>query len=49
MKRKWEKLYIGFRVQIRLLRLRFLYLPKPDDAKSDQEMLEEIKKRLELT
>lgn len=48
MRRKWKKLYIGFRVQIRLLRLRFLYMRIPEDAKSDQEMLAEIKRRLEL-
>lgn len=49
MRRKWKKIYIGFRIRLRLLRLKFLYVPKPEDAKSPEEMLREIKKRSKLT
>lgn len=49
MKEKWKEIYIGLRIQLRLLRLRFLIIRKPDDAKSPEEMLEAIKKELDLT
>ena len=41
------RLYIGFRVRIRLIHLHFVRLEKPDDAKTPEEMLKEIKRRLE--
>ncbi len=42
------RLYIGFRVRIRLIHLHFVHFEKPDDAKTPEEMLKEIKRRLDL-
>lgn len=44
--RKW---YIGLRIQLRILRLHFVYIRKPEDAKTPEEMLEAIKKGSKLT
>lgn len=49
MKKIFRKIYIWFRIQMRILRLLFLRVQKPADAKTPEEMLEEIKKKLKLT
>lgn len=49
MKRRLKNAYIGFRIQLRILRLRLMYLREPGDAKEPSAMLEEIKKKLKLT
>lgn len=49
MKRIMKKLYFGFRIRLRLLRLRLMRLEEPKDAKDPEEMLKEIKKALNLT
>lgn len=38
------KLYIRLRVRLRIIRLYFLRMPKPDDARTPQEIFEAIKK-----
>lgn len=40
-------IYLWFWTRIRLLRLRFVVMEVPEDAKTPEQMLEEIKKRLE--
>ncbi len=45
MGRKIRKLYIWMRIRLRLVRLFFVRLEAPEDARTPQEMLEEIKKR----
>lgn len=42
------RLYIRLRVRIRLIHLHFVRFEKPDDAKTPEEMLEEIKRKLDL-
>lgn len=45
MKKKIRKLSIWIRIQLRLFRLLFLRVKKPADAKTQEEMLEAIKKK----
>lgn len=45
MKRKIRKLYIWMRIRLRLVRLFFVRLEAPEDARTPQEMLKEIKRR----
>lgn len=47
MRKKIRKIFIRVRIQLRLFRLLFLRVEKPPDAKSQEEMLEAIKKRKE--
>ena len=48
--KKWiRKKYIGFRVWLRVLRLHFVRIQEPEDAKSPEQMLKEIKEALKLT
>lgn len=49
MKRRLRRMYLGFRVKLRILRLCFMYLPEPEDAMSAEAMLAEIKRRSKLT
>lgn len=49
MRRIIKKLYFNFRIRLRLLRLHFMRLDEPEDAKDPEEMLREIKKALNLT
>ncbi|MFG6332985.1 MAG: hypothetical protein K1W28_14400 [Lachnospiraceae bacterium] len=49
MKKGLRKLYIAFRIQMRLFRLFFLRVRKPEDAMTQEEMLEEIKRRSGMT
>ena len=49
MKRFFRKCYIELRIQLRILRLYFVRMQIPDDAKTPEQMLEEIKKRSKLT
>lgn len=49
MKKIIKRMYLGFRVQLRIIRLRLLLLKEPEDAKSPEEMLNEIKKRSDFT
>ncbi|MBS6397261.1 MAG: hypothetical protein KH452_08950 [Clostridiales bacterium] len=42
-----RKLYIRFRVRLRILRLRLMTMQKPGDAKTTEKMLDEIKKASE--
>ena len=49
MKRFFRKCYIELRIQLRILRLYFVRMQIPDDAKTPEQMLEEIKKRSQLT
>lgn len=49
MRRMMRRLYIRLRIQIRLIRLHFLVMPEPEDAKSSEQMLAEIKKALKET
>lgn len=48
---KWtiKRLYVRFRYDFRILRLRLMYLPEPEDAMSPEEMLAEIKRKSKLT
>lgn len=47
--KKSRRLYIRLWVLLRLLRLRFVRVERPADAKTPEQMLEEIRKRSELT
>lgn len=49
MKHRWERIYFGMRIRLRLLRLKFVRVRRPPDAKSPEEMLEEIKKKSKFT
>lgn len=49
MKRKLKRIYVKLRIQLRILRLNFMFLPEPEDAMSPEEMLAEIKRRSKLT
>lgn len=49
MEKKMKRLYRKFRIQLRLLRLRLLFLRAPQDAKDPEQMLNEIKKELKRT
>lgn len=49
MKRKLRRMYLGFRIKCRILRLHLMYLPEPEDAMTPEEMLAEIKRRSKLT
>lgn len=40
-------IYLRLWTQIRLIRLHFVVMEVPEDAKTPEQMLEEIKKRLE--
>jgi len=44
-----RKIYIGFRVQLRILKLHFVKVPEPEDAKTAEQMAKEIKEALKLT
>lgn len=44
-----RKLRIRFRFQLRILMLHFVRVPEPEDAKTPEEMLAEIKRRSKLT
>lgn len=48
MKRS-RKIAIWLRIQLRLIRLFFLRVEEPEDARTQEEMLEEIKRRLKRT
>lgn len=45
MKRFLRNCYIEFRIQLRILRLYCMRMKVPDDAKTPEQMLAEIKKR----
>lgn len=49
MRKLLKKIYVEFRVQLRIIRLYFVRVPEPEDAKSPEQMLEEIKKASKLT
>lgn len=49
MKKRLERIYLGFRIKLRIIRLHLMYLKEPEDAKDPEEMLKEIKKKLKLT
>lgn len=49
MRKLWKKLYVELRVQLRILRLYFVRVPEPEDAKSPEQMLKEIKEASKLT
>jgi len=49
MKERLERIYLRFRVQMRIIRLKLMYLREPEDALKPEEMLEEIKKKSKLT
>ena len=49
MKRRLKRIYLGFRIRLRIIRLRLMYLKEPEDAKDPEEMLKEIKEKLKLT
>ena len=49
MRKIIKRLYLGFRVQLRMIRLRLMLLKEPEDAKDPKEMLEEIKRHSNLT
>lgn len=44
-----RKIYIAFRVQLRVLKLHFVKVPEPEDAKTAEQMAKEIKEALKLT
>ncbi len=47
MKKRIRRLSIWIRIQLRLFRLLFLRIKKPADAKTPEEMLEAIKKKID--
>ena len=47
MKKKIRKMWMWIRIQLRIIRLLFLRVDKPADAKTPEEMLEAIKKKLD--
>lgn len=47
MKTKIRKMWMWIRIQLRIIRLLFLRVDKPADAKTPEEMLEAIKKKLD--
>ncbi|WP_162608322.1 hypothetical protein [Lachnoclostridium sp. An196] len=49
MKHRWKGIYFEMRIRLRLLRLKFVRVRRPPDAKSPEEMLEEIKKKSKFT
>lgn len=49
LKRSVQRLRARFHFRLRMLRLHFVRLPKPADAKTPEEMLAEIKRRSKLT
>lgn len=50
MRKKLRKMYLRFRLELHFLRLHFVRIPEPEDAKTTEQMLDEIKKRMsELT
>lgn len=49
MRVKFYRMYVRFREWLRLLQLFFLYVPEPEDAMSEEEMLKEIKRKSGLT
>lgn len=50
MRKKLKKMYLRFRLELHMLRLHFVRMPEPEDAKTPEQMLEEIEKRIsELT
>ena len=49
IKKRLRKIYIWFRIQLRLLRLLFLRVEVPEDAVTSEEMLKAIKEKLKLT
>lgn len=49
MKKRLRKIYIWFRVELRLLRLLFLRVEVPEDAMTSEEMLRAIKEKSKLT
>lgn len=49
MRKKIKRMYLEFRVWLRIIRLRMMLLKEPEDARDPEEMLEEIKRRSKLT
>lgn len=49
MGKREKAVLFWIRIRLRLLRLRFVRLKRPPDAKTPEEMLEEMKKRSKLT
>lgn len=50
MRKKIRKIYLRLRIELHILRLHFVRMPEPEDAKTPEQMLEEIKRRVsELT
>lgn len=47
MRKKIRKISIWIRIHLRLFRLLFLRVKKPADAKTPEEMLEAIKKKID--
>lgn len=47
MKKNIRKISIWIRIHLRLFRLLFLRVKKPADAKTPEEMLEDIKKKMD--
>lgn len=47
MRKKIRKISIWIRIHLRLFRLLFLCVKKPADAKTPEEMLEAIKKKID--
>lgn len=49
IKRKLREIYTGLRIQIRVIRLHFMHVPEPADAKTAEQMAKEIKEASKLT
>ena len=49
MRKIVRKLYIGLRIQLRILRLHFMHVPEPEDAKTVEQMAKEIREALKHT
>ncbi len=49
MEKRKKAVLFWIRIRLRLLCLRFVRLKRPPDAKTPEEMLEEMKKRSKLT
>lgn len=43
IKKLFRNIYIGFRVQLRVIRLSLMHVPEPEDAKSASQMAKEIR------
>ena len=46
---RWKRMRIRLGIRLRMLKLFFIYVPEPEDAKRAEEMLEEIKRKSGLT